>query len=196
MSVMTYLWRDGLLQSFSERPVPVCSLKYCFEGMCYAQNRLPYLLWDGCPQVLCCCLYRFYQWAGSNNIQNAACQNVKFIWTELFRHYSRQPQKPSGWRGPDFLIGTAANRAQAGAPPLCVFLSFPHGAGRENRLLGAGRLQTVLFMKRQRHMTPSALRKLFLNRFCYHLNPPFWIWNVLYIQTISSKLYIVNKWKR
>ena len=57
------VWRDGLLQSFNERPVPACSLKYCIEGMCYAQNRLPNLLRDGCPQGIYCSVYCLNKWA-------------------------------------------------------------------------------------------------------------------------------------
>jgi len=32
---------------FAECPVPACSLKYIFEeGIFYAENRVPYLLWN------------------------------------------------------------------------------------------------------------------------------------------------------
>ena len=35
--------------------------KMCIRDRCYAQNRLPNLLWDGCPQILCSGLYRLNQ---------------------------------------------------------------------------------------------------------------------------------------
>ena len=40
--------------------------------MCYTQNRLPHLLRNGCPQILCCCLHCFYQWPRRNNLQEQA----------------------------------------------------------------------------------------------------------------------------
>ena len=40
--------------------------------MCYAKNCLPHLLWNGCPQILYCCLYCFLQRAGRNNLQKQA----------------------------------------------------------------------------------------------------------------------------
>ena len=42
------------------------------EGMCYAQNRLSYLLWNGCPQIVSGSLYCLNQRAGRYHLQRQA----------------------------------------------------------------------------------------------------------------------------
>ena len=45
------------------------------EGMCYAQNRLSYLLWNGCPQIVSGSLYCLNQRAGRYHLQRQAGEN-------------------------------------------------------------------------------------------------------------------------
>ena len=63
------------------------------EGMCYAQNRLSYLLWNGCPQIVSGSLYcltftgdlrRCATWLGENNCKDVCMEPTGMYWLPIY----------------------------------------------------------------------------------------------------------------